>query len=289
MARKDNSSKGGAKALLFLLLAIVAGGAATVLVWKAIEGYQRRLEVLRRPPDTKMAIIAARDLFQGIKITEEDIAAVEIPEKYLPHNGYVAAEHVIGRVPRERILINEFIREERLADPEEGVGLNAIIPRGMRAISINLAGGRAGSGFVNPGNIVDIIVTITPDDGSKARETHTVLQAVPVLAVNDRLKGNKTGQEAKRRLKPSVTLAVTPEEAEQVAHAEQQGEITLALRNDLDRVYTTLDGTDSKELYGETKQPKKTGSRPAATSSGPPQGTLQIIKAGKESEFKYDQ
>ncbi len=88
-----------------------------------------------------------------------------------------------------------------------------------------------------------------------------------------------------------MTLAVTPEEAEQVAHAEEQGEITLALRNDLDRTYKPLDGTDSKELYGETPKAKSTGGgqKPAAAPSGPAQGTLQIIRGGKETDFKYDQ
>lgn len=291
MASKPNDgSRGGVKALLFLVLAIVAGGAATVMLWQLIKGYKTRIDEARRPPDTAEAIIANRDLFQGVKITDEDLAAVEVPTKYLPNGIFVAAEHVIGRVPRERILVNEFIRDERLADPEAGVGLNAIIPRGMRAISINIAGGQAVSGFVNPSNIVDIIVTIKPEQKGAAPETHTVLQAVPVLAVNDRLKGAKTGKEAKRRLKPSVTLAVTPEEAEQVSHAAAQGEITLALRNDLDRTYKALDGTDSRELYGEDGRPvrRRTGRRSSAPAASNPQGTLQVIRGGKEEEFKFD-
>lgn len=291
MAKKVDDSKGGLKALIFFLLALVAGGSVIVVITQLIASYQKSIDEGTKPEETAMAIIAARDLFQGVKITEEDLAVVEIPTKYLPHNVFVSAEHVIGRVPRERILVNEYIRDERLADPEEGVGLNAIIPRGMRAISVNVGGGRAVSGFVNPGNRVDVIVTIAPGDGTRERETHTVLQAVPVLAVNDRMKGAKTGKEAKRKLKPSVTLAVTPEEAEQVGHASELGEITLALRNDLDLAFKTLDGTDTSELYGEEpkQEVKKAGPKKATPGPAEPSGgTLQIYKGTQGKEHQLD-
>lgn len=285
---KNAGSKGGMKALVFLLLAVVACGAVVIMVMQLIKGYQKRIQEAERPEDTVGAIIAARHLFQGVKITEEDLASVEIPAKYLPHGAFVSHEHVVGRVPRERVLVNEFIREERLADPEEGVGLNAIIPRGMRAISINISGGRAVSGFVNPSNIVDILVTIDPGDGSKSAQTHTVLQAVPVLAVNDRLKGNKVEKNKKKekKVKPSVTLAVTPEEAEQVAHASQKGRVTLTLRNDLDRTFKALDGTDSRELYGVEERAPKKRTTTAPKQSGP---RLQIFKGTKGTEYQYDQ
>ena len=142
----------GARALLFMLASLLLGAFALVFVYQLIQQYQAKIEAAQAPDETVMAIVAARDLYQGITITEEDLFAVEIPPAYLHQDVYQSPEHVVGRIPRERILANEFIREERLADADEGIGLNAIIPRGMRAISINVDGGSAVSGFLNPGN-----------------------------------------------------------------------------------------------------------------------------------------
>jgi pilus assembly protein CpaB len=156
-------------------------------------------------------------------------------------------------VPRERILALEFIREERLADPEAGIGLNAIIPRGMRALSINISDGSAVSGFLNPGNYVDVLVTIEGDETREA-ETRTLLQAVTVLAVNSRL-GNSA--EALERARPSVTLAVTPDLAEKLAHAVAQGAVTLTLRNDIDVTHVETHGALVSNLLGGAGDEKR--------------------------------
>jgi pilus assembly protein CpaB len=237
-----------------LALAIAAGSFSLVMLYKLITSYQLKIDEAKRPEDTVMVIVAARDLYQGVTITEEDLYAVQIPPKYLPEGVFLSPEHVVGRIPRERILVNEFVRADRLADPESGVGLNAVIPRGMRAISINISDGAALSGFLNPANYVDVLVTITPDKEQtmkdKKPETHTLLQAVFVLGVNSRmLKESSTDAKEKRgKQKPSVTLLVTADKAEQIAHAENMGEITLTLRNDTDMVELDLEGVDVNDL-----------------------------------------
>lgn len=256
MAREAASSGGSGpvRALIFLALAIFAGSFSLVLLYKLITSYQLKIDEAKRPEDTVMVIVAARDLYQGVTINEEDLYAVQIQPKYLPEGVFLSPEHVIGRIPRERILANEFVRADRLADPESGVGLNAVIPRGMRAISINIADGKALSGFLNPGNYVDVLVTIQPDAESKAAdkkpETRTLLQAVFVLGVNSRMQ-KETRDEAKAmrgNQRPSVTLLVTADQAEQIAHAENMGEIVLTLRNDQDVNYSVLEGVDIDDL-----------------------------------------
>jgi len=284
---------------MFLLGTLLFGAAAVVFVYNLVQSYQQQIAKAQKPDDTVMAIVAARDLYQGITITEEDLYALEIPAKYLGKvapagDAYQSPEHVVGRIPRERILANEFIREERLADADEGIGLNAIIPRGMRAISINVDGGSAVSGFLNPGNYVDVLVTLEPDQGARDSTTKTLLQAVYVLAVNNRLgNGSKTKdeQEARRptrRFRPSVTLAVTPDQAEQLAYAEKKGTITLALRNDLDVGFAPVGNTTASEVLGEEHHPKPRPHPKAAPAPEPQGTTLQIIRGSKTTETKYD-
>ena len=250
MAR--DGSSGPIRALIFLALAVGLGSLSLVALYRLITEYQLKIDEAKRPEDVVMVIVAARDLYQGVTITEEDLYAVQIPPKYLPEGVFLSPEHVVGRIPRERILANEFVRADRLADPESGVGLNAVIPRGMRAISVNVDDGAALSGFLNPGNYVDVLVTVTPeiDSGQGKPETNTLLQAIFVLGVNSRMHKESADEarEARGRQKPSVTLLVTADQAEEVAHAENMGEIVLSLRNDLDVNVSALTGVDVDDL-----------------------------------------
>jgi pilus assembly protein CpaB len=253
--------RGAFRALIFIGLAVTMGAVSLVGLYQLITNYQQRIDEAKRPEDTVMVIVAARDLYQGVTITEEDLYAVRIPPRFLPEGVFLSPEHVVGRIPRERILANEFVRADRLADPESGIGLNAVIPRGMRAISVEVTDGAALSGFLNPGNYVDVLVTVTPDEesqGNKTPETKTLLQAVFVLGVNSRMQ-KETREEAEQmrgKQKPSVTLLTTADDAEQVAHAENMGDIRLALRNDLDVNFTNLPGVDVDALRGKLKAPE---------------------------------
>jgi len=285
MAREK--SGGGIRVAIFLGIGVLAALAIVLVVVRVVGNYQARIALANTAPETVTAIVAARDLHQGVTITEEDLYAVAIPVDYLHPEVYQSPEHVVGRIPRERILANEFMREERLADADEGIGLNAVIPRGQRAISINISNGSAVSGFLNPGNYVDVMVTLDGGGRDSVSETQTLLQAKFVLAVNSRMgTGSRNAEaggdgrgEVHTRLRPSVTLAVTPEEAEQVAHGSEMGKITLALRNDLDVTYADVTGANADDLTGrEAPAPVVVHhTRPAPTPE-PEHATIQIIR-----------
>jgi len=213
-----------------------------------------------------------------------------MPFEYIPAGSFASPEEVVGRVPRERILANEFIRKERLADRSAGIGLNALISRGMRAVSINITNGSALSGFLNPGNYVDVLVTINPQvEGAGDDQTFTLLQAVYVLAVRARMVQDNmrsgAGEVRGRGSAPSVTLQVTPEQAEQLAHARQKGTITLLLRNDLDLQFTETQGATVKSLLGVDDKPKVKARRAPAPK---PKQTLLIYKGTRSKEYTYD-
>ncbi len=317
MARKKKKTEettsgmsGQTRAVIFGVVALVCGVLAVFVISMAIQNYEAKIAAAQAPEDTVLAVIAARDLYQGIVITEEDLLQIPVPPEFLPGGTeelvYLLPEHLVGRVPKERILANEFIREVRLADPENGTGLNALIPRGMRAISMQLKDGAALSGFLNSGDYVDVVVTIKPDEGDSSdqiTETRTLVQAVYVLAVNDKTgKTEGTSPEAardakkkkkktkKKRIKPSVTLAVTPEQAEGLAHASRQGEITLTLRNQQDLQFEELEAADTSKLLGEEaepepevkkKRPVKAIAAPEPVEEEPEEPGLIIIRGNK--------
>ena len=135
---EEGGSSGAVRAVLFLALAVLAGVAAIVILSQLFSQYEAEISQAQQEEDKVMVIVAASDLYPGVTITEQDLYMVSIPPRFVPDQIFFRPEHVVGRIPRERILENEFIRNERLADPESGVGLNAWIPRGNRAISLPL-------------------------------------------------------------------------------------------------------------------------------------------------------
>jgi pilus assembly protein CpaB len=256
------------RALIFLTIAAVAAVALGFVVVNLYARYRNQLAEAEREDPVALYLVAASELHPGLEITENDLFFVEIAPKYLHKSGgpesnlFKNYEQVVGRMPRERILANEFIRNERLADEVSGVGLNALLPRGQRAIAVRLQGGRAVSGFLRPWDYVDVLVTFTPEDGVGA-ETHYLQQSVLVVGVGANAAKSPDGEakdpkrmtrfERRREAeaKNTVTLAVSPQQAEMIAHAQELGKITLTLRNNADLdPQDDLRGIGMADLFG---------------------------------------
>jgi pilus assembly protein CpaB len=203
---------------------------------------------------------------------------------------------VVGRTPRAKILPNEPIRRERLASADAGVGLNALIRKGMRAMTVQVDHESGVGGFIQPGNYVDVIVTIRPDDqrGRQKWATETILSGIPVLTVatteppKEPREGEPQRRAPVRKQKPSVTLELTPEQAEKLALAVSKGDVHLVLRGDLD-ITSEDDGAktplSTSELIGY-KAPRRgrRTHRVAEIIQGSRKETARFDRAGNKIE-----
>jgi len=292
----QRSTGGRARAAIFLLISAFAAIMAVVLIYRLIQSYEQELADASRPEETIKVVVAKHTLSQGQTLTDQDVELKDIVPAFVPDTVFHAVEEVVGRVPAERIIEGEYVRRERLADPEAGVGLNAIIPRGQRALSMNISDGSAVSGFLNPGNYVDVLVTVSSNDPKDPNhglpQTITMLQAQKILAVNSRLGSEEAdgpGRDGAQHA-PSVTLAVTPEDAEKLAHAYSAGSVTLTLRNDVDVSHIETNGAHADKLLGRDQQvveftkviPKKK-EKPILTE----QQVLQIIRGSAEQKQRF--
>ncbi|HMV66233.1 MAG TPA: Flp pilus assembly protein CpaB [Myxococcota bacterium] len=236
-------------AYAFIGGAALAAIVATIGVVRLVESYQTPIDTAEKDVKTINVVVARRTLYQGVEISNDDLWVTSIPPEYLPQvteaedkkelkkaEVFKTRERVVGQVPRERILKNEIIRPERLADGTRGVGLNAFIARGMRAVSLDLRGADAITHFLAPGNYVDVLVTMEDELGNL--RTEPLMQTVFIVGVNSRAENESDVDVDKRgKQKPSVTFMVTPEQAEQLAYAEELGDVSLALRNVQDTDY----------------------------------------------------
>ena len=137
-----------------------------------------------------------------------------------------------------------------------GFGLATVIPAGMRAVSVKVNEVVGVAGFVLPGMRVDVLVTVRPPGDAGARIA-TILQNVPVLSAGQQIQADASGKAVNV---PVVTLLVTPEQAEILTLAGNEGKIQLVLRNSGDLALGKAPGREMSELYGH---PPKAAPPPA--------------------------
>jgi pilus assembly protein CpaB len=190
-------------------------------------------------------VMAAQPLPVGTTVRREELKITKIPLDLFPRGGFSKVEEVIRPVV-SNVLLDEPVLEGRLAARGSGLGLAPIIPAGMRAVSVRVNDVVGVAGFVLPGMRVDVLVTGRPPNFN-GTITSTALQNIVVLTAGQVLQPESRGQAINT---PVVTLLVTPEQAEILTLAGNEGRIQLVLRNGSDQASQKTPGRDTRELYG---------------------------------------
>jgi pilus assembly protein CpaB len=242
------------------------------------------------PPGDSI-VIAATDIALGAKIEDKDIKVVQLPASDLPPRHFKQKSQVLGRGVVVPIARGEFVLPEKLAGENAGSGLPALIPPGMRAVSVRVNEVIGVAGFVVPGTRVDVLLTGNPA-ASSGEQTTTVLENVAVIASGQKLERSVTGE---AQTAPVITLLVSPGDAQRLALAQSQGKIQLALRNPLDMKQQELDSVHEAALYRGAAAPAK----PAQHSKTPKQIVLtapvrdpgyqvEVYRGEKKDVTKFD-
>ena len=215
-------------------------------------------------------VTAAQPLPVGATVRREELKLTKVPSDLFPHGGFSKVEEVIDRPVVSNILLDEPVLEGRLAARGSGSGLAPIIPPGMRAVSVRVNDVVGVAGFVLPGMRVDVLVTGRPPNYN-GTITNTVLQNIVVLSAGQTLQPESRGQAINV---PVVTLLVTPEQAETLTLAGNEGHIQLVLRNGADQVTEKTTGRETAELFGFRKnkpEPSENSTPPRRHQAAPAQ------------------
>ena len=309
MQQTRQQTGGRAKATLFLVGALLIAGITSYLVWRVVENMRTELAKAKEGPERVRVLVAARDIYMGETISEGDLQTFPmLPDMIYPELVFTEEQmqQLLNRTAKERILAGEVLREERLADANAGVGLNALIPRGMRAMTIDVDPQSSLGGLLQPGNRVDVIVTIRPDDRNAAAKwvTETILQDKRVLAVGARLKpvtAAEKDEEAKkggrsRRERPSVTLELSLEDSEKLALAASRGDMHLVLRSDVDNTQQETEGAlTTNEMMGlqaaaaaQSSGRRSSGRAPTPAPVDPNRSTAEVIEGSTSTSVQFD-
>ena len=239
-------------------------------------------------------VVAANDLQVGSKIEDRDVRVVRLPAESLPEGVFHSKTRVVGRGVVLPVSRGEFILPSKVAGENAGSGMPALIPPGMRAVSVRVNEVVAVAGFVVPGTRVDVLLTGNPG-GNSENQTTTVLENIAVLAAGQKLERNAAGEP---QSVPVITLLVSPEDAQKLTLASQEGRIQLALRNPLDTTQQKLPAVRNAVLYGAsvTPAPSSTSTKPKIHRSAakvvtpaPSPYTIEVIRGQEKKEVQFDQ
>ena len=232
-------------------------------------------------------VITVADLTYGVRLERAMLQVAHYPKDAVPAGAYASVDSVLGQTTKVFLAAREPVITTKLSS--RGGGLSMLIHDAMRAASIEVNQVSGVSGFVLPGDRVDMLSTVDPTHDGREAVTRTLLQSVEVLAA-----GQKTQQADGRPMSvQSVTLLVDPKGAEVLAHAQHEGEIHLVLRNPDDQTRVEVPAFSTREMMGQAEVTRPRVSRapapPAIVVMSPPPApvvhpNIRIIRSAQTSE-----
>jgi pilus assembly protein CpaB len=257
------------KALVFVLSgAVIFGLIAAISVSRYLAGNEKQLS---------RVIVAKVEVPLGEKITADHLTSVQLPSEAVPEGAFASPDQVIGRVTATRIAVREPMTATRLAPVGAMAGLSGLIPAGYRAVTVRVDDEAGIAGFLYPGTIVDVVAVINPVGPNSQPVSKIVLQNIKVLASGSELDQRQNGREPENV--KSVTLLVTPDQAESLTLSSTEGRLRLALRSTTDQQNASTLGVDKNSLLaGKPARPVPDVSALAATQPTPQAVVKKIIR-----------
>ena len=249
-----------------VLLSLVFGVAAA---WTAKSWMEQRNRAARVTAAGTTVVLAAMEIPFGTRIEGRHVKIITVPSGTPFGNHFGNVAEIEGLIATQRALSGEVLLKERFTKAGTGSTLAALIKPDMRAVTVRVDDVVGVAGFLLPGNHVDIVAA--RKNGNERATTETVLMNINVLAVDQTTSQDKNDPVVVR----AVTLEMTPQEAEILVKAREEGKIQLTLRNPTDETRPQLVATPEPQPVIQAPKPvRRAAPRPAAPSVTIIRGTL---------------
>lgn len=194
-------------------------------------------------------LVASRNIEPGTLISNQDVNAIDISADSMPAGVLNDRKEIEGMYADQPIIAGEPFKGERLKTKEE-LSLSWNIPESMRALTIFINEDGIFSNLLRVGDHVDVVGSFTSDAGgnSSVSSSMIIVQNVEVLAIGSDRMGNADTQTTTDKLPATVTLALTPADAEKIVYSKDFGQFSLILRGNGDNEKTNTLGTIQDDL-----------------------------------------
>lgn len=242
-------------------VAVIALALAGVASWLVYDYLSQKSEETRAIKGQGI-VVAAAEIPVGSKLNASHLKQMAWPAASIPPGSFSDTKMLIDRVSVRPVGPGEPLTESKLMprDGAPGAGIMTyIVPDGHRAVTVGVNEVAGVAGFLAPHNKVDVVLTTIPPGSTDPASTISkiVLQNVPILAT-----GQITEQkDGKPVVVPTVTLDLTPEDAEKLVVAAAKGSLQMLLRGIRDSAPVESRGATISKVLGST--------RPVVVASAP--------------------
>jgi len=270
---------------LAIIVALFFGMLAAYGIFNYLRQQRLASEEFRK--STQDVIVAAKEIPSGTTIAPEMLKTTSYLKASIPPGAFSSPQEVTGKVTKTTITVGEPILNSRLG--EKG-GLTVLLNPGSRAIAVRVNEIIGVSGFIAPNDHVDVIALVErPATGNTTatRISKIVLQNKRVLSVAQTVEDRKDGQP---QVASSITLELTPEEAEKLSLASLEGQIVLALRANQDKTVVRTGGSTTRDLLEIAEPPPPPPPAPPPQHVEAPQPTryrVELYSGTARSELEF--
>jgi pilus assembly protein CpaB len=308
------------KTTIPLAVAVVLGTVAAIVASQIVK--QRPVAVRSDGSGTVMnltdVVVASHDIAPGATLTSEDLKVLKIETPNAPANVASTPSALFTRVAKVQIPAGQMVHESLLAEKGVAGGLPGVIAPGYRAMTIEVNEFTGVAGLLEPGNRIDIVARIAEAEGG-GQMSRTIVQNVPIIAVGPNLTSKSaqaTGEptpvapvvadapQQTKAIARSITVLVTPEDAEKIDLASSTNQARIVLRSSSDNETARVSGATLATLRGNAsraaRDPALASAKKAAsdavfgsdsTNAFRKRGfhTVTVIRAGVASETDVEE
>jgi pilus assembly protein CpaB len=257
------------------VLAVAIAIVASVSLYNYLKTKEAEVrEAKERAIATQKIVVADSEISIGSALDARELKLADWPKDNVPVGAIASIEEAEGRIALQTLMPGDVVTQAKLRPSEGPAGIMTYkIPEGHRAITVAVDQVSGVAGFITPGSMVDVVVTTKPP-GKRDFISRIVFQNVPVLATGQIVE-QKEGEPV---LVPTVTLDVSPDDAEKMTLASSEGKLRLLLRRAGDtEVSATSGATITKVLSVAGPSVKRVATRttrraPVKTAAEAPKG-----------------
>jgi len=244
---------------LVLLVGIGLAGGAVMMAKNYISAYQMELAKERAAREaivpTIEVFVAERALRYGETLTKDAVRSVQWPQDAVPEGSFTDMSILFPENETEmRVVLRAMEKDEaimsmKVTRPGEDAGLTSRLERGMRAFAIRVDVSTGVSGFLRPGDRVDVYWTGSVDrfsENNRGDVTKLIEAGVQLIAVDQTTGGDLDSANIAR----TVTVAVRPEQVAALAQAQTTGGLSLSLVGADDDTIASAIEIDQRGLLG---------------------------------------
>ena len=234
--------------------------------------------------ETVDVLAVTKPLNFGDTLTPEDITTVKYAKEFLPEGSFATKEDLfpegedISRSVLRPMEINEIVLASKVTVQGEIASITQALRPAMRAFTIRVDAATAVSGFLRPGNRVDIYWTGSVVPGNQQEQTYLIGSSIELIAIDQSTDRNRVDTS----IPSTVTVQVSPDDVARLAQAQAEGKLTLSLVGADSAQNVVADGEQAITLPEAPEAPVVVAEMPAPAPVAAPQACYTTVRRGTE-------